>query len=547
MEKLITGSAFRQMVLCAFEALSAEQKKINELNVFPVPDGDTGTNMTLTMSAAATALQADSSENIGDISSKAASALLRGARGNSGVILSIMFRGISKVFKGKENCDASELAEALKAGSEAAYKAVMKPAEGTILTVARIASDAAVECAAQDDTPENVLIAAIFAAKKALENTTEQNPTLKRAGVVDAGGMGYIVIIQAFLDYLQGKRSFGGVVSVDEIDEEEHTDFSVFGTEEIEFAYDTVYIMNKIPDAPDLDLLREYLTSIGDSLVISEDDDVFKVHVHTNIPGVAITESQKYGVLEICKIENMRTQHEALTQGKKEQPAEPEFAEAEKECGFVSVCAGDGFKELFLELGADRVVTGGQTMNPSTEDILKEVNLTPAETVYVFPNNKNIIMAAEQCNALTEKNVVVIPTTTVPQGIACLMNCDLTASAAELTESLPTLHSDVKTISITYAARNSNFDGYEIKEGEYLALLEGKLLGSFASLENAAPAILEKIQELEPGFVTVYYGADVTADDAENFAGMISGDDADYDISCVYGGQPVYYYLISVE
>ena len=549
MEKLITGAAFKQMVLCAYEALSSEQKKINDLNVFPVPDGDTGTNMTLTMSAAATVLQAELSESIGEISSKAASALLRGARGNSGVILSIMFRGISKVFKGKDNCDASELAEALKAGSEAAYKAVMKPAEGTILTVARLASDAAVEAAAQDDDPRNVLIAAIFAAQKALANTTEQNPTLKRAGVVDAGGMGYIVILKAFLEFLQGKRSFGGVVKISEIDEEEHTDFSVFGTEEIEFAYDTVYIMNKIPDAPDLDLLREYLTSIGDSLVISEDDDVFKVHVHTNVPGQAITESQKYGVLEICKIENMRTQHEALTNNASAPaPAEePEFAEAEKECGFVSVCAGDGFKELFFELGCDRVVTGGQTMNPSTEDILKEVNKTPASTVFVFPNNKNIIMAAEQCDALTEKKVIVIPTTTVPQGIACLMNGDLTSSADELKEILPTLCADVKTISVTYAARNSNFDGYEIKEGEYLALLEGKLIGSFPSVEEAASVILGKIEELNPGYVTVYYGCDVSAEDAESFAGMLSGDDADYDIAPVSGGQPVYYYLISVE
>ena len=406
MKEMINGLQFGEMILCAYEALEANKQLINDLNVFPVPDGDTGTNMCLTMSAAANEFKKAKYESLSDATNKAASALLRGARGNSGVILSLLFRGLAKSVKGLESADAQEFAQAMRAGVDAAYKAVMKPAEGTILTVSRVGTTAAVDLAKCEESIELVLACALAAAKDALEETIEQNPVLKRAGVVDAGGKGYVTILDAMLASLQGRMVSGKleIASADE-EEEDHgsAPFGEFDTAEIEFAYDTVYIVRKLQEEIDLDPYRAFLESIGDSLVISEDDEVFKVHVHTNVPGDALNEAAKYGVLELAKIENMRTQHDELVASKEKaaEPTEPEYAPAEKEFGFVSVCAGEGLAQLFRELGVDRVVTGGQTMNPSTEDILREINRTPAETVFVFPNNKNIWMAAQQCEDLT--------------------------------------------------------------------------------------------------------------------------------------------------
>ena len=557
MKEMINGAQFGEMILCAYEALEANKQAINDLNVFPVPDGDTGTNMSLTMSAAANEFKKASYESLSDATSKAASALLRGARGNSGVILSLLFRGIAKGVKGMEAADARDFAKAMRAGVDAAYKAVMKPAEGTILTVSRVGTTAAVELAKNEGSIELVLACALAAAKDALEETTEQNPVLKRAGVVDAGGMGYVTILDAMLASLQGRVVSGSmeIASASDIDDdEEHSSapFGEFDTAEIEFAYDTVYIVRKEQEEIDLDPYRAFLESIGDSLVISEDDEVFKVHVHTNVPGDALNEAAKYGILELAKIENMRTQHDELVAAKEkaakaEEPIEPDYVPAEKEIGFVSVCAGEGLAQLFRELGVDRVVTGGQTMNPSTEDILREVNRTPAETVFVLPNNKNIWMAAQQCEHLTDKKVVVIPTRTVPQGITAMLNMDPGADVETLTETFTEVIDGVHTALVTYAARDSEFDGYSIKAGEYLALMDGALLGSFDTMLATMEKLNAALAQFDPEFISVYYGEDAEEGGGEKTMSYLTKAFPDAEVSLINGGQPVYYYMISAE
>lgn len=560
MKELITGALLREMLLCAYEALEREKQLINELNVFPVPDGDTGTNMTLTVSAAAAELRKTKDADVSAVADKAASAMLRGARGNSGVILSLLFRGIARELKGLEECSAAEFAAAMRSGVDAAYKAVMKPAEGTILTVSRASALAAVSLAAAERDVETVLAAALAAGLRALDETTEQNPVLARAGVVDAGGKGYVTMLNAFLSVVQGRVSAGSLPAGES--GEEQGAFGAFSTEEITFAYDTVYTMRKLRPERNLDLLRAYLDSIGDSLVISDDDELFKVHVHTNEPAAALTESAKYGVLEVAKIENMRSQHDALLEGRKIENAdtiedpdappartEPEtvLAPPKNRYGFVAVCAGAGLAELFTELGCDHVVTGGQTMNPSTEDILNAVNRTPAETVFVLPNNKNIIMAAEQCVPLTEKRVIVIPTTTVPQGISGMLTLDMEAEAEAIRAAFGEAIARVHTVLVTYAARDSFFDGRKIKAGEYLCLLDGALLGSTGRPAAMAKLLTKAVKKLKPEFITIYYGAGVREADAEKIARAASSVISGADVTLVNGGQPVYYYMISVE
>ena len=549
---MITGAQFTEMLLCAYEALEKNKQAINELNVFPVPDGDTGTNMTLTVSAAAAELRKAEETDISVVADKAASAMLRGARGNSGVILSLLQRGIAKGLKGKKEASAREFAGAMCDGVDAAYKAVMKPAEGTILTVSRAATTTALEYAKSHASMEGMLERALGAAAEALEKTVEQNPVLARAGVVDAGGKGYVIILDAFLASLQGRVASGSLApeTAQADDHDDHGVFGEFDSEEITFAYDTVFIVRKAQAELDLDPFRAYLGSIGDSLVITEDDEVFKVHVHTNIPGAALTESQKYGTLEIANIENMRTQHDALVSdpaAAQEKPAEPEVAPPEKPCGFVSVCAGEGLAQIFRDLGCDRIVTGGQTMNPSTQDILAEVNRTPAETVFVFPNNKNIIMAAEQCAPLTEKKVVVVPTVTVPQGITAMLNLDPDADAAQNEATFREVIGGVHTAMVTYAARNSEFDGKKIKAGEYLALMDGALLCSSSSPKTLSRALSKAIKKLSPEFITIYYGTDVPQEEAEQLQAAVAQVFPDVEVTLVDGGQPVYYYMISAE
>ena len=561
MNAQITGPLFKRMILHGAAAITAQKQAINDLNVFPVPDGDTGTNMSMTIGAAVTELKKTEPATLDKAVSITASALLRGARGNSGVILSLLFRGLSKGLKGRETADAAAFAAAMQEGVSSAYKAVMKPAEGTVLTVSRLAAMRAAERAAEETDFEKVLEAAIQEGYEALAQTTDMNPVLKKAGVVDAGGKGYLLILEGMLAELRGEPM---PEAVEEAPQKAKADFDVFSTEEITFAFDTVFIVRKNDPNVDLDPFRAYLNSIGDSLVIGEDDEAFKVHVHTNIPGSALTEGQKYGTLELAKIENMRTQYEDVAAGKKAQSVddlEMEEAEAsetpegvhvvappEKKYGFLSVCAGDGLAAVFQDLGVDGVVSGGQTMNPSTESILEGVDQIPAETVFILPNNGNIIMAAQQCAALTEKNVVVIPSKTVPQGITAMMNVDFEAPDAEtLANAMTDSLSGVTTAQITYAARDSDFDGFDIKEGDYLALEEGKLFGTEKSLQNLLKKLAENAKKRDASFISLYFGEDVTEEEAQAAGKLFEDACPGAEIMILSGGQPVYYYIISME
>ena len=580
MNNYIDAAAFRDMILCADAALHANMQKINELNVFPVPDGDTGTNMGLTMGNAAVELRKKSFSTIDEVSNCVASALLRGARGNSGVILSLLFRGISRRLKGLETAGAEEFTAAMNEGVDAAYKAVMKPAEGTILTVSRLASAAAAQAAGAGSDLETCLVCALKVGDQALEDTVNQNPVLKKAGVVDAGGMGYLVILRAMPASLRGEISPNEAAAESAGERDEGR---VFTAEKVEIPtvniFDTVYIVKKKSFDVDLRPLRLYLDSIGDSLVVSDDDEIFKVHVHTDIPASALTESLKYGELVVADIENMRMQAEAQQKG--EQPltaqqaedfevgkppaspgiseSEPEsessgeivFAKVNQDYGVVSVCAGAGMESLFLnDLGCDAVVTGGQTMNPSTDDILRAIARTPASTVFVLPNNKNIIMAAQQAVPLAaehDRKVVVVPTTTVPQGVSAMLAFSVDAEAGQLAVDMTDAARNVHTAMVTYAAFDREFDGHSIHAGEYLALLDGALLGSYSSIRTLFKELNWAINEFSPEFITIYYGADVSSDDAAEAADTITGCFPDAEVNVVDGGQPVYYYMISVE
>ncbi len=563
MNELITGALFKQMVLHGAAAITAQKQAINDLNVFPVPDGDTGTNMSMTIGAAVTELRKSNPATVDQAASITASALLRGARGNSGVILSLLFRGLSKSLKGRDSADAASFAAAMQEGVSSAYKAVMKPAEGTVLTVSRLAAKRAVDTAAEEKDVEKVLEEAIREGYDALAQTIEMNPVLKKAGVVDAGGKGYLLILEGMLSELRGEPMPEQTEETE--DKKEKADFAVMAADEITFAFDTVFIVRKASPDISLEPLRTYLNSIGDSLVIGEDDESFKVHVHTNIPGSALTESQKYGTLELAKIENMRTQAEALAEGREAQstddleaveaeleagegcaPATP--AAPEKKYGFLAVCAGDGLAAVFQDLGADGVVSGGQTMNPSTESILEGVEKIPAETVFVLPNNGNIIMAAQQCDALTEKHVVVIPTKTVPQGITAMMNVDFEAPDAEsITQAMTESLSTVTTAQITYAARNSDFDGFDIKEGDYLALEEGRLFGTDADLNTLLERLAADAVDRGASFISLYFGEDVSEADAQAAGKLFEERCPEAEVAVLSGGQPVYYYIISME
>ena len=563
MNEQITGALFKRMVLHGAAVITAQKQAINDLNVFPVPDGDTGTNMSMTIGTAVTELRKSEPATVEQAASVTASALLRGARGNSGVILSLLFRGLSKALKGRETADAAAFAAAMQEGVSAAYKAVMKPAEGTVLTVSRLAAKQAVDTAAAGETDlERVLEDAIRVGYAALAQTTEMNPVLKKAGVVDAGGKGYLLILDGMLAELRGEP-----MPETEAGEsrEEKADFATMAAEDITFAFDTVFIVRKAMADISLEPLRTYLNSIGDSLVIGEDDEAFKVHVHTYIPGNALNEAQKYGTLELAKIENMRTQADDLAAGKHVQstddldaveaelesvPAEetPAVAAPEKPYGFLAVCAGDGLAAVFRDLGADGVVSGGQTMNPSTESILEGVNKIPAETVFVLPNNGNIIMAAQQCAALTEKQVVVIPTKTVPQGITAMMNVDFDAPDAQtITDAMTGSLSSVTTAQITYAARDSDFDGFAIKEGDYLALEEGKLFDTDDSLDTLLHKLAEDAAGREASFISLYFGEDVQEADAQKAGALFEEVCPGAEVAVLSGGQPVYYYIISME
>lgn len=558
MHDTINGAMFKEMLLFGTVSIAQAQQAINDLNVFPVPDGDTGTNMSLTIQTAAQELKKIEPATVDQAASVTASALLRGARGNSGVILSLLFRGISKELKGCKEADGAAFAAALQEGVAAAYNAVMKPAEGTILTVSRLAAERAVNAAEEHNSVEYVIEQAIAQGEITLAQTTDMNPVLKKAGVVDAGGKGFLLILGGMLSALRGEER----PELTEENAQEKADFAMLNEEDITFTFDTVFIVRK--SGRSIEPFRRFLDGIGDSLVIGEDDEAFKVHVHTDIPGEALTEAQKYGTLELAKIENMRTQAQQLAAGGKAQStddleaieqeleaAEHENAgeaEPEKDFGFLAVCAGEGLANVFTDLGADGVISGGQTMNPSTESILKEIKKVPAHTVFVLPNNKNIIMAAQQCIGLTEKTVVVIPTASIPQGVSAMMAVDPDMSDADtIAKAMTDAAQCVSTAQITYAARNSDFDGFDIHEGDYLALLDGKLLGTDRDVSALLDGLSDEAASREAEFITVFYGEDVNEEDAHKACDAFTRKCPDAEVNLICGGQPVYYYIISIE
>ena len=559
----IDGASFQRMVIHGAASINAQKQSINELNVFPVPDGDTGTNMSLTIGTSAAEMKKKAAKSVGQAASMHASALLRGARGNSGVILSLLFRGVAKSLKEKDVADGADFAAALGEGVSAAYKAVMKPAEGTILTVSRLAAGRAAEAAREQNSVEFVLQEAIAEGQVALENTVNQNPVLKKAGVVDAGGKGFLIILQGMLDELRGlPMPEGGEEAQPEV--KEKADFAAMSSEEITFAFDTVFIVRKHEENVDLDPFRAYLNSIGDSLVIGEDDEAFKVHVHTNIPGSALNEAQKYGTLELAKIENMRTQADDLAAGRKAQSVddleedhghdgsaaqeERWFAKPEKKYGAVAVCAGEGMASVFRDLGVDGIISGGQTMNPATEDILREIDHTPAEIVFVLPNNKNIIMAAQQCVALSpEKQVVVLGTRTVPEGIAAMLSLDPDADVETNVATMEEAVGRVHTSEVTYTARDSDFDGFEIHQGDYMALSGGQLFGTDTDLCALLDKLAHDAPQQQAEFISLFYGENVNEEEAQKALEIFQQACPDAEITLLSGGQPVYYYMVSAE
>lgn len=553
---MITGLLFRDSIISAANNISNSRQAVDALNVFPVPDGDTGTNMSMTITAAAKEMATLADDcTIEEASSKCASALLRGARGNSGVILSLIFRGFSKGFRGLESAGAKDLANALKEGVDAAYKAVMKPTEGTILTVVRLASEAAQEMAKIQDDPLEVGFAALTAAKEALAKTPELLPVLKKAGVVDAGGQGLVLVFEGMESVWRN-----GVI-VQPLDGSGVTPVSMpskstvaNASDDIKFGYCSEFLIEKNDSAKEKDplKLRAYLESIGDCVVVVDDSSIIKVHVHSNEPGNVIQAGLKYGQLINIKIDNMRYQHANADVGVKdgEKPVEPEVCEPENEYGFVAVCAGSGIEELFSDIGADTIVSGGQTMNPSTDDILSAIEKTPAKVVYVLPNNKNIIMAAEQAGPMAkDRDVRVLPTKTIPQGISAMLSFDETASADENQMNMISAFENVETAQVTFAARDSEVDGKPIKKGEIMGLCNGKIKFIGESVTDIAIKSTQKLfKKGEHSLITIIFGEGASEEDAAIVEEALSkkfGNDVE--ISIVNGNQPIYYFIISVE
>lgn len=552
---MLTGKMFRDGVISASNHIANNRSAVDALNVFPVPDGDTGTNMSMTIGAAAkeVAVLPDTC-TVGEAASKCASALLRGARGNSGVILSLIFRGFSKGFKGLDEANGEEVANAFNLGVKAAYKAVMKPTEGTILTVVRKASEAATEMAQSVNDPMEVAFAAMMAAKDALAKTPEQLPVLKQAGVVDAGGQGLVLIFEGF------HSVFANNVIIQPLEGEENTDGAkaekstvANASDEIEFGYCSEFLIEKSGESKEKDplKLRAYLESIGDCVVVVDDNDIIKVHVHSNEPGNVIQAALKYGQLINIKIDNMRYQHRNAGAAPEEQnEQELTVAQPTNKYGFVTVCAGNGLTELFKDIGADVVVSGGQTMNPSTDDILNAIMATPAKTVFVLPNNKNIIMAAEQAVRLTkDREVRVLQTKTIPQGISAMLMFDEEADAEENLMAMTQAAENVSTAQVTFAARDSEIEGVPVKQGEIMGLCNGKIrfVGT-DKVEIAYKSTVKIFKRNQSSIITLIYGSDSSEEEAQELKSRLENKfGEDVEISVVDGGQPIYYFIISVE
>lgn len=544
---MLSGKILRDAIISGANNIINNKESVDELNVFPVPDGDTGTNMSMTIRNAVAELNMLSdSVTVETVAQTAASAMLRGARGNSGVILSLLFRGLSKGLAGKHEATVEDYCNALKLGAEAAYKSVMKPTEGTILTVARVAAEKANDAQCKDFA--ELFDVLTTASKETLDQTPEMLPVLKKAGVVDAGGMGYYTILKGMASVICGGVMIG---AKEETATEKAVVTNAAGTFEtdIEFTYCTEFIVVKSDVNKDATKLRAFLESIGDCVVVVDDDSIIKVHVHTEHPGKALEEGILYGSLINLKIENMKEQHKgaaAKAEMQKKQKLAP--AEPVKDFGFVSVTSGAGLEDLFKDLGVDVIVRGGQTMNPSTEDILEAINATPARNIFVLPNNKNIIMAAEQAVKLTDRNVIVLQTRTIPQGITAMLafdeSSDFSTNGVNMTKALDNVGSG----SITFAVRDSDFEGKQIKKGEILAMENGKLAFVEKDVTKALIKITKKLIRSGSSYITIIYGSDVTDETAQAaFEALRAKISDDIEIVLVNGGQPVYYYLISVE
>lgn len=549
---MINGNTLRDGIISAANNIDNSRKAVDALNIFPVPDGDTGTNMSMTIRAAARELSVlPDGMTAGDIAAKAASALLRGARGNSGVILSLVFRGFSKALKGVDEADARALSRALKEGTKSAYGAVMKPTEGTILTVVRKASEKGEELIKSEISAPEFWSQICIAAKEALDQTPEILPVLKQAGVVDAGGQGLLLIFEGMLSVFNGE----GIIesATGEVAAPVKSVASTVANEDIKFGYCTEYIVNRTSKNIDDSIkLRAYLESIGDCVVVVDDDEIIKVHVHSNEPGNAIQAGIKYGALVNIKIDNMRYQHsnnviEASAMPQEAEPM-PQAVEAEKQFGFVAVCAGDGFAEMFSELGCDQVVSGGQTMNPSTDDILRAVLATPAEHIFILPNNKNIIMAAEQVIPLCDKGISVLHTKTVPQGIAAMLSFDETKSADKNHLEMMKAADRVGTGLVTYAARDSEVNGQRVKQGQILGIEDGKITVIEVDAVKAGYKVARRLyKKLNASMITIYYGKESSEEHANALASLIQSRCTDADINIIPAGQPIYYFTIAVE
>ena len=550
---MLNGNTLRDAILSGANHIANNRQKVDELNVFPVPDGDTGTNMSMTIGNGAREIVRLQDETAEAVSDAAASALLRGARGNSGVILSLLFRGIAKGLKGCETVDGPHLADALGQGVEAAYKAVMKPTEGTILTVARVAAETARASAQEGKDTVAVFEDALSGAREALAQTPEQLPVLKKAGVVDAGGQGLVIIFEGMLSVFKDNILIAPTDRAPAPTAAPRNAAAEFEGE-ITFTYCTEFIVKRNREKKDPLRLRAFLETIGDCVVVVDDEQIIKVHVHTDHPGKAIEYALDFGQLVNLKIDNMRDQHERARHEAAETPAAPAGGEdyqsvpMEKPVGFVSVAAGEGLHTLFTDLGADQVVSGGQTMNPSTDDILKVVELTPAETVFVLPNNKNIIMAAEQAIPLSTRRVVVLHTRTIPMGISAMLAFDPDLSVDENAIAMEKAAEHVGTGQITFAARDSNYDGHKIKKGELLALENGKVAFTEENLQKAVIRLTRSLAKRDSSFVTLIYGEDVSDEQAEEIRAALEAKlGKDVELTMINGGQPVYYFIISVE
>ncbi len=539
--KTVTADAYKRMVISAAATIENNCTKLNDLNVFPVPDGDTGSNMAMTTKTAVSELMRKSPETVGEVADIAAKSMLRGARGNSGVITSLLFRGIASEMKDMDECDSKTLANALQSGVAAAYKAVANPAEGTILTVSRLAADAAVKAADAGEAPVGVFNAAIDSAKIALEQTMEMNPTLKKARVVDAGGYGWVLILEAMRDSLLGidvTPTGTGII-------EASADFSDFNEEDITFTYCTEFIVSKENDKDPSELKAE-LEKMGDSLVLVEDDEIIKVHVHTDDPGTALHLAVAYGQFVSVKVENMRIQHTSKIEEGNAQESVPSSAPTQR-YGIIAVAPGDGIAEVLTDLGVDAIVSGGQTMNPSTDDILSAIDKVNAENIFVLPNNKNIILAAEQAAAITDKNIIVIPSKSVPQGICAMESYDTDLEPDALTEEMTDSLKRVVTTQITTAVRDSDMGGLGIEKDDFIAIFEGELMGGGKDENALVEKIIDKIKEADRDMITVFYGEDISEDRAAEVAATLEAAFGEDNVSMIPGGQSVYRYIIAAE